>query len=228
MNKLLTEFIGTFFLVTAIALGGSSPWAPFVIGSALMVMIYMGGPISGGHFNPAVTLAVWLRGKIAPPLALQYMLVQLVGAFAAALVAYLLRSAPIIVTDSVTGTIISKDIVRPLLVAPGHYAVWYTLGAEILFSFALCLVVLNVATAKISAGNSYFGLAIGFTVAVGAACVGSISGGAFNPAVGLGPNILAAIYCQHNKHTSLYIVGPALGAILAAIVFKAQHGNTAD
>jgi aquaporin Z len=231
MNKLLTEFIGTFFLVLTIALCTQQPYvtlAPLIIGSALMCMVYMGGPISGAHYNPAVTLAVWLRGKITPPLAAQYMLVQLIGAFVAALTANLLLSSHITTIDAATGATAKESISYVLKVLPGQYHTVFVLLAEVLFTFALALVVLNVATVRATAANSYYGLAIGFMVAVGAACVGSISGGAFNPAVGIGADLFAAIKGVDISQCWVYLVGPFLGAFLAAMAFKVQHGNTAD
>jgi aquaporin Z len=231
MNKLLTEFIGTFFLVLTIALCTQQSYvtlAPFIIGSALMCMVYMGGNVSGAHYNPAVTLAIWLRGKIAPPLAIQYMVVQLVGAFVAAVTANLLLSSHITAVDAATGTTTKESISYVLKVLPGSYQIVFVLLAEVLFTFALALVVLNVATTKAAAGNSYYGLAIGFTVAVGAACVGSISGGAFNPAVGIGADLFALMKGADIAQCWVYILGPFIGAILAAMVFKIQHGPNAD
>lgn len=230
MNKLLTEFIGTFFLVITIALSVKQgvAYAPIVIGAMLMCMVYMGGHISGAHYNPAVTLAVWLRGKITPAAAVQYMVVQLLGAFLAAVVAWLLLTTRVVTHDGVTDTTIKTVTEDWLRVAPIPHRTGYVLGAEVLFTFALCLVVLNVATVRATAGNSYYGLAIGFTVAVGAACVGAISGGAFNPAVGVGANLFAAIKGSDITHSWIYIVGPALGAVLAALVFKVQHGPDAN
>jgi len=220
MNKLVTEFIGTFFLVLTIALVEPGATAPFVIGAILMCMVYMGGPISGAHYNPAVTLAILLRGKISGPEAGRYMLAQLLGAFCGAALAYFLSHPP-----APAGV----EIRAALVVHPAtQYTVFYTLGAEVLFTFALALVVLNVATVARTAGNSYYGVAIGFTVAVGAACVGSRSGGAFNPAVGLGANLFAAFFKADVLHSWLYIVGPCLGAVLAALVFKVQHREAGD
>ena len=96
MRNYLTEFIGTFFLVLTIGLTvlGGTPLAPLAIGVSLMIMVYMGGHVSGAHYNPAVTLAVLIRGKIAPNLAVQYMVVQLAGAFVAAMTAYLRGRPP--------------------------------------------------------------------------------------------------------------------------------------
>ena len=172
-GKLLTEGVGTFFLVLTIGLTvlGGLPWAPVAIGSALMVMVYMGGHISGAHYNPAVTLAVLLRGKILGREAGAYMLAQLIGALLAAIAVALLRE-------------------ESLVVAPGAGAsALQVLLVEVLFTTALALVVLNVATSPRTEGNSYYGVAIGFTVLIGAASGGDISGGAFNPAVGLGARV---------------------------------------
>ncbi|HVU63400.1 MAG TPA: aquaporin [Phycisphaerales bacterium] len=212
MNKLLTELIGTFFLVFGIAtiVPTNSPIAPLIIGLGLAVMVYMGGPVSGAHYNPAVTLAVWLRGKISPNEALAYMAVQIVGALAGAAAGLVLLN-------------------KTVAIAPGpgvHIGI--ALLSEVIFTFALALVVLNVATTKQTANNSYYGFAIGMTVAVGAATVGPLSGGAFNPAVGLGLTIIATLKGAGLAHVWLYIVGPFAGAILAAMAFRAQHGTAAD
>jgi aquaporin Z len=170
MNKYLAELIGTFFLVLTVGctvIGhGAGPLAPLAIGSALMVMIFAGGHISGGHFNPAVTLGVWLRGKCAAKDVVPYMLFQILGAVLAALAVKLLKGGA--------------------AVAPLQPATVPALVAEFLFTFALVYVVLNAARAKGTSDNSFYGLAIGFTVLVGAFSVDNISGGAFNPAVAAG------------------------------------------
>ena len=207
-RKLVTEAIGTFFLVLTIGLTvtAGEPLAPLAIGSALMVMVYMGGAVSGAHYNPAVTCAMLLRRKVTAPEGAGYVAAQLAGAVLAALAAYAL-----------TGTTFAP---AP---APGA-GMGQVLLVETLFTFALALVVLNVATARETEGNSYFGLAIGFTVVVGAFAGGPISGGAFNPAVGIGP---ALIHCviggQPVGHVLYYVIGPLLGAVLAVPVFALQH-----
>lgn len=208
MKNYVTEFTGTFLFVFSIALAvaHAGALAPLVIGAALMCMVYMGGHISGGHYNPAVTLAIFLRGKLAPPAALGYVGSQLAGAtFAAAL-------APV-VTQQV------------FLVAPGNVGHTPALLVETIFTFALVLVVLNVATDDAVAKNSFYGLAIGFTIAVAAFAGGSISGGAFNPAVGLG-SALAAMGSKSVGHAWLYLVGPLGGALLATFVYHLQHPRT--
>lgn len=211
MAKLLTEFVGTFFLVLTIALAGGAPLGALAIGVALMVMVYMGGAVSGAHYNPAVTVAVFMRGKCSVADFVPYMVVQLLGAIAAAAVAY-----------AITG--------KTFAVAPGAgVTILSALMIEFLFTFALALVVLNVATTKAGAGNSYFGLAIGMTVFAGAVSGGAISGGAFNPAVGIGPNLVHMAFGGGSLNDVwLYVVGPVAGGALAAIVFRLQHGPAAE
>jgi len=198
MKKYLTEFIGTFFLVLTVGLTGD----PLAIGSVLMVMIYAGGHISGGHYNPAVTLAVLIRGRIATGEAAVYMGSQLLGAVAAALLVGVFRELPAAANQPIDQT---KAII-----------------AEVVGTFALAYVVLNVATAKSNAGNSYFGLAIGFTVLAMAYVFGSYSGGAFNPAVAVGATFMKAFEWSH---IWIYLLGCFGGAALAAIVFRINNSD---
>ena len=193
------ESIGAMFLVLVIALTGN----PFAIGLMLMVMVYMGGHISGAHYNPAVTLAVWIRGKLKSNKIFGYMVSQVLGAFFAAFIAY---------------SLVGKTFVP----SPGiGVAMWQSVLVEILFTFALCSVILAVATSKKLEGNYIYGLAIGFTLAVGAFAGGNISGGAYNPAVALGPMILKSLIEGYNfSNLIIYIIGPFVGAILAALVFR--------
>src|SRR5262249_14451908 len=146
---------------------------PLAIGAALMVFVYAGGHISGAHYNPAVSLAVYLRGRLSAGDLWPYWVAQLAGAAVAALAAKFVVNPPIEVKLDLTGRVIGTALV-----------------AEFIFTFALAYVVLNVATSKDHPDNSFYGLAIGFTVFVGAASVGSVSGGAFNPAVALGASIM--------------------------------------
>lgn len=213
MRRYLTEFIGTFFLVLTIGLTvlSGSPLAPIAIGSILMVMVYLGGHVSGAHYNPAVTLAVFMRGKHAASQVVPYWVAQVLGSLAAAFAVHVM-----------TG--------RTFAPAPSPEASpLQALMAEILYTFALALVVLNVATARQTAGNPYYGLAIGLTVMAGAFAAGPISGGAFNPAVGLGPIVIEALMGGGGfGNLWLYLIGPFAGAALAALAFRAQHARDAD
>ena len=206
MAKYLTEFVGTFFLVLSITLAviTEQPLAAIAIGGTLMVMIYMGGHISGAHYNPAVSLAAMMRGALPSSDLLPYWGSQIAGAVVAALLGNFIAGGSVAIAPG-TGV----NIVAALLV-------------EILFTFALALVVLSVATAKKTDGNSFYGLAIGFTVVAGAIAGGGISGGAFNPAVGIGLSLGAMIAGTGGGSIWLYIVGPLIGGALASVVFSAQ------
>ncbi len=204
MNKYITEFVGTFFLVLTIGctvIGtGATPLAPFAIGSALMVMVFAGAHISGAHYNPAVTLAVWMRGRCDAKDVLPYMLSQIAGAGGAAMVVKFLKA----------GTTVTAMSLAPVP----------ALLAEFLFTFALCYVVLNVATSKDTSGNSFYGLAIGMTVLTGAFAVGGISGGAFNPAVAIGISVMGLASWVN---IWIYLVANFAGAAVAAQTFKALN-----
>jgi aquaporin Z len=210
MRRYLTEFIGTFFLVLTIGLVvlSGSQLAPLAIGAALMVMVYMGGHVSGAHYNPAVSLALAMRGTFSAREILPYWLAQIAGALVAALTVY-----------AILGETFAPS-------AAPEAAGWKALLIEFLFTFALALVVLHVATAPKTAGNSFYGLAIGFTVAAGAAAGGPVSGGAFNPAVGLGPTLVHALFGGGGfSDLWLYLVGPMAGGALAAAVYGLQQSE---
>ncbi len=204
MRKYATEFIGTFFLVLTIGCTGIAAGpgviAPIAIGAILMVMIYAGGHVSGAHYNPAVTLGVFVRGRLPAADVAPYWGAQLVGALAAAaIVLFLKGAAP----------------QTPFLPRPGAGFV-----AEFLFTFALAYVVLNTATARATSGNSYFGIAIGFTVLAGAFAVGDISGGAFNPAVAVGASMMGLLSW---KMLWLYLAADLLGGAAAGLVFTSLN-----
>lgn len=203
-RKLVMEAIGTFFLVLTVGCTvvlssdpGKGIIPPLAIGSALMVMVFAGGHLSGGHYNPAVTLAVTVRGRLPRGEVLPYWVAQLGGAVLAAGIAKYLTGG------------VEKSAGPPADVAKA-------LVAEFLFTFALAFVVLNVATAKATSGNSFYGLAIGFTVLTGAFAVGSISGGAFNPAVAVGAALMHLI---HLPSVWIHFVGDLLGGLVAGLTF---------
>ena len=202
MNKYLVEFIGTFFLVFTVGMCVIKPdvgsFAPLAIGAALMVMVYAGGHISGGHYNPAVTVAVWLRGKCPSADVPGYIASQVVAGVAAAVAALFLKGNPEV-------TPLDLKVVPALL-------------AEFLGTFALCWVVLNTATAKATANNSNYGLAIGFTVMVMAYAVSKTSGGVFNPAVAVGA---IAMHLVRLADLWIHLVADFGGGVAAALAFKA-------
>jgi aquaporin Z len=207
MRKYAAECIGTFFLVFTIGTTGiaSAPGVipPLAIGAVLMVMIYAGGHISGAHYNPAVTVGAWVRGALPVRDVLPYFAAQIAGSALAAGVVLWLKAAA-------TVTAMAPNTGRAMAV-------------EFLFTFALVYVILNVATSKRTAGNSYFGLAIGFTVLAGAFAVGDISGGAFNPAVAIGAMMMGLLPWAVLLP---YAVAEIVGGVLAALVFRVM--NSAD
>ena len=208
MSRYVTELVGTFFVVLTIGLTvmNGTPMAPIAIGSVLMAMVYMGEHISGAHYNPAVSVAILIRGKMKVGDVFPYVLAQISGAILASLAVM----------------VIMGDTFAP---APAPEAGLVTvLLSEGLFTFALSLVVLNVATDDATAGNSYYGLAIGFTVLAGVFAVGATSGGVFNPAVGTGPILVDALAGDGTfDQLWIYWAGPLLGSIAAAGVYDLQH-----
>lgn len=210
MRKYLTEFVGTMLFVLVIALVATqqNPMAPLAIGTALMVAVYMGGHVSGAHYNPAVTLAVYLRGKLPASDVIPYVVAQISGSTVGAYLSYMFLDKTIAPTPAATATTMTVLLV------------------EGLFTFFLALTVLNVATSKSTEGNSYYGLAIGFSIVAAVFAAGPISGGGFNPAVATGPTIVHALMGDGNfSQLWMYFVGPLSGGALAAAVFKIQEGE---
>ena len=201
-RKLAVEFIGTFFLVFTVgmAVKTAGTLAPLAIGAVLMVMVFAGGHVSGAHYNPAVSTAVLLRGKMTPLEYGAYFATQVVAALVAAAVVSILGYTP-------SSAAAVAGVGKMLIV-------------EFLFTFALCYVVLNVATAKDTEGNSFYGLAIGFTVAAGAFAVGSVSGGAFNPAVAIGATVMGIFSWSH---IWVYLIANLAGGMAAACAFNVIH-----
>lgn len=202
------EFTGTYFLIltitTAAPVGGAL--AALAIGSSLMIMVYAGGHISGAHYNPAVSTAILFsrRNLLTVPDYCWYFLTQVIAGILAAQTGYFLTN-------------LTVDL------KPGdRFNPFQAFFAEVMYTFALAHVVLNTATTKANAGNSFYGLAIGFTVVVGAVAVGSVSGGCFNPAVGIGLHVSHAIFTKPDSliYMWIYILAPLIGGALAAAWFR--------
>ncbi|MBS1674087.1 MAG: aquaporin [Actinobacteria bacterium] len=204
-RKAVAELVSTFLFVLSIigAVNSGSPLTPLAIGLALTVLVYAAGHISGAHLNPAVSFGVLIRGGIGVADFIVYVVAQLIGAAAAALVSFALWPR--------------ADKAMKLEVGPAFLV-------EALFTLALVWIVLNVATAKDNDGNSFYGLAIGGVVFVGATAVGSISGGGFNPAVALGLSISGQFDWAY---IWLYFVAPLVGAAVAAVLFRALNNDKA-
>ena len=199
MKKYLTEFIGTFFLVLIIGLSKN----PLAIGFGLTILVYMGAHISGAHYNPAVSLAMLLRKEINISDFIKYISSQVLGASLAAYVVSIMSS----------NMIVQPDLQEPVAII---------LLAELMFTYLLVFVILNVATHPNLEGNSFYGFAIGLTVMTGAYCVGPLSGGVFNPAVSIGPSLIDLVTGNGISQHFLwyYLTAPVAGSVLAVIHFN--------
>ena len=199
MKNYFTEFIGTFFLVLIIGLSSN----PIAIGFGLTVLVYMGAHISGAHYNPVVTMAFLIRKDINLNNAFFYIFSQVLGSTLAALFLFFLKDDVMEIQPNLSSS------------------VYQILLSEILFTFLLVYVILNVATHPNLKGNSFYGFAIGLTVMAGAFSVGPISGGVFNPAVSIGPTLSQFIIgVGISKHYLwYYLIGPFLGSLLATFSY---------
>ena len=199
MKKYLTEFVGTFFLVLIIGLSKN----PLAIGFGLTILVYMGAHISGAHYNPAVSLAMLLRKEITISDFIKYISSQVLGASLAAYVVSIMSSNMIVQPD------LQESVAIILL-------------AELMFTYLLVFVILNVATHPNLEGNSFYGFAIGLTVMTGAYCVGPLSGGVFNPAVSIGPSLIDLVTGNGISQHFLwyYLTAPVAGSVLAVIHFN--------
>ena len=204
-QKLTTEFIGTFFLsltiCTAAVYGSAGDYAPFGIAATLMVMIYAGGHISGAHYNPAVTVSIYLRGACEKDEVLPYIASQVIAAVSAAIV---------------VESLLFPDALSPEIADLGTDAV----VAELLFTFALAYVILNVATTESTSGNGYYGAAIALVVLAGAITVGSISLASFNPAVTSALIVSGKLALADSW---MHFVPQFVGAIMATYVYKSTQ-----
>jgi len=211
LKKYLVELIGSYFLVLTIACScifGFKGIAPaFAIGWVLMVVVYAGGHISGGHYNPAVSLSACLRGVLSKKHFLFYSIIQILGGVLAAL----------------TFMFLIKGLDIPM--QPAALKISIVLIAEFLFTFLLCYTVLQTATTKSTNGNSYYGLAIGSSVSIGIFSVGAICAAAFNPAVAVSLAILNLITWKIAGYT---ILANLLAGAAAAGVFKLTYTEPSE
>ena len=195
MKKYMAEMLGTLFFVLIIGLSGGDA---LTVGLALAVLVFATGAISGGHLNPAVTLSLAIGKKISWNTAVQYWIWQIIGAIVGALIFWAIKGSTMLVIPS------------------DGYSLWQILSGEFIFTFLLAMVVYLVAVAKQSAGNSYWGFAIGLTVFIGIMCVGNMTGGVFNPAVATGPALVDMLNGSVAiSYLWIYLVAQLLGGALA-------------
>lgn len=203
MKRHVLEFLGTFFVVLAVSLTQN----PLAIGLVYLALLYVGSRVSGAHYNPAITLAMWLRGEFATHRIWGYFAAQLLGAFVALLFEYKL-----------SGSIFTPDI------SPEDQ-LFFICALELLFTFVLCYVFLATRTVKALRESQLYGIILGLTL-VGL----SSMGGLFNAAIGVASLVLHAIYGGEVQiHTFnnilVYVVSPLLGAVIAGLTYAYLEGS---
>jgi len=189
------ELIGTFFLTLAVLVTSN----PLAVGIMLAGLVYIGTFISGGHYNPAVTLSLWLNGRFSLHHVPGYMLAQLCGAWGAGALSYYLLGKIVF-----TAPLVSLGTLKPMML-------------EMLGCFVFVSVVLE-ATSTERADATINALMIGLALASVAFLWGAYSGGAFNPAVGIGPVLFdMAKGGSSGWLIPIYCMGPFAGALVASI-----------
>jgi aquaporin Z len=209
-SKLVSEFLGTFFLVLTVGLNvlAESKAAAFSIAASLMVMINSTGDVSGGHYNPAVTVAILVGGrdKIDVQKACLYIPTQIVGAIAAAFVYAAVHHG------------------ETFALGPVGAHNWFGVAfAEIIFTFVLTFVVLCVATVKSPPAPEFIGFIIGSCVTVGGFAIGKVSGGSLNPAVSFGIASAQILNGGLFFKALIYSAFEIIGGVMAAIVFRVVY-----
>jgi len=207
LPKIITEFVGTFFLVFSIAIC-QSPYIALGVGFSLIATLFMGGHLSGAHYNPCVSVAVWLRQLMTPKELLIYIVTQLIAGIIAGATAY-----------GIQGTHAAMK--------PGPtYSDGSAFAVELIWTFLLISTALNVATTKSQEDNSYFGLAVAAVIVGGIICVGDVSGACFNPAIGTGLAITdGAVGGDSLQYLWIYWIAPMCGSVLAALVFRVMNAR---
>ena len=212
VGKGIAEFVGTFFLTLIIFLAAVSGLAdtnaPIAIGLTLMVMIYALGHVSGAHFNPAVSIGLFIKGDCSKDELPYYLVAQILAGVLAFFV-----GSKLVLDGAKVPDIPAMEFSSTLAVV----------SAEALWTFALMFVIINVATEQ--AGNQFYGAAIGLTVMAGAFTVGGISLGSFNPAV---TTMLTVSGKMAVADVWMHIVPQLAGAVGAVFAHKYMMSGNAD
>ncbi|MEQ9426006.1 MAG: aquaporin [Cyclobacteriaceae bacterium] len=202
MRNYIVEFLGTLLLMFFVGMVVVNPtplwFAPMSIGAILIALVYAGGPISGAHYNPSVTIAFWLRGRIGAKDAIIYIIIQLAAAIAVSYLVLYMKGFP----DDTQA--LTPDMDKILI-------------AEFIGTFVLCYVYLSAFTSQKGAGNSYYGMAVGFAVIAGSYALANSSGAFFNPTVSFGQSIIEK---SSWDNLWIYLVAQLLAGITAGFTFK--------
>jgi len=210
-EKLACEGVGTFILALAAACTGAqdTPLGPVGVAGVLIGLIYSFGKLSKAIFNPAVCIALAMRGQISVDAALRYALVQLIASFAAGLTGFAIygtAAAPAFSPDAVSSGLMG--LLRAGL-------------SEVLFTGVITSAVCHAGTHHSQEKNDVVGLSIGLTV-LGCVICSDYSGSCFNPAMGVGLQLSKALVGGGFpvQQAATYVIAPSLGAVLATLVFQ--------
>jgi aquaporin Z len=210
-EKIGAEFVGTFILVLSVVCAGAQPaqaaLAPFAVVGVITGLIFAFGHISGAIFNPAVSIALILRGRLGVQEALEFAVAQLLAAIAA----------------SLTGRVLYGVSIAPSISAPLAVANWLRAAlSEVLWTGIIVTMVLHAGTTKAMEGNDVAPVAIMMAVFGCIVCASGASAAGFNPAACTGMWLAKAMTGGGFSayHVSLYFVGPIVGSVLATALFK--------
>ena len=194
MKKYVMEAVGAMLLLLTVSLIGN----PIATGMALVALVYMGGHISGGHYNPAISLGAWINGKLKTKEFGYYVLSQLIGGFVASIFYFLL-------------------IGKRYFAAPGvGVGYWKVMLLEMIFTFFLVFVALTFAMAPKLKTSQMYGLAIGFTL-----LAISFLGGTYNPMVSISSSLFDGCFLGTSiQHMPAYALGSFGGGAVAAYFYK--------
>ncbi len=211
MDRLITEFIATFFLMLIITVGAvlnqaGTGLGGLCIGVGLVALVYAGGHVSKAHYNPAVSVAFLIRGGFTPKQFVGYLIAQFSGAILAALIG-----------TKILGLGLGVDV--------ADLEIGKAFVAEMLFTFLLVWVIMNVATSPGTEGNNFYGIAIGFTVMAAVYCVGDISLAVLNPAVAVGLSIAGKLAWSQ---LWLPVAASVVGAVLAVFAYRVSDSRSAE
>ena len=202
MKKYSIEFLGTFFLLLISALTEN----PIAIGLGLASLIYVGAHVSGAHYNPAVSIAMVIRGEINKTECFKYCIAQILGAIAGSFIYFL-------ITNNVFEIQPDSDTTRTQF-----------LIAEFIFTFLLVITILFVGTHPKLKDNQFYGAAIGLTVIASQYSIAEISSSVLNPAISIGPAIFNIFSGQETNisldYSPYYVFITILSGVFAAFIFK--------
>jgi len=191
------EFFGTAILTLEVGLVGYTTLGALGVMAVLLALIFAGAHISGGAYNPAVVIALTLRGKLFWKTSLVYIVAEYLGSFFGAGLAYWIGQ---------------NKCFYPY---PSYESSGEALAVEMIFTMIFTFVILSVATSTSTKDNQYYAVAIAFALLAGVVAAGPVSGAAINPALGITLPLANGV----SSRIWIYLLGPSFGGILGAFLF---------